>query len=514
MKKTIKFATVILMIMILLSCNEKTTTPALSTTDITEILTTSAVSGGVIVDDGGAAIISKGVCWNTSDSPSTGNNKTTESGGPTSFTSNLTDLDPGTLYYVRAYATNSAGTGYGESVSFTTLGDEPAATATDASEITINSATINGTINPYSLSTTVAFEWGVSTEYGNTGTPAQSPVTGSTSVVVSLDLADLTPGTTYHYRIKGTNELGTAYSNDLAFKTLGAVPTVITEPAQNVTITSATLEASVNPNYLPTDFFFEFGTSTSYGSLIPASQYPFSGGEFIGTSDFFTGLNPETTYHYRIIAENELGRSIGEDVTFTTYSAEDADQNYYHSVTIGTQTWMKENLKTTKYNDNTDIPLVTDNTQWSNLTTSAFSWYDNNETANKNVYGALYNWHSVQTGKLCPSGWHVPNNSEWATLISFLGGTSSGGKLKEANYIHWQSPNTNATNESGFTALPGGNRDLGGPFYEIGRRGYWWSAEFASSTNAWYTHLSYDTPDAVQIDYSKKMGFSVRCLKD
>lgn len=193
----------------------------------------------------------------------------------------------------------------------------------------------------------------------------------------------------------------------------------------------------------------------------------------------------------------------------------DADGNIYTSVAIGTQVWMAENLKTTKFNDGTAIPLVTDNTEWSNLTTSGYCWYSNDESTYKNTYGALYNWYTVNTGNLCPSGWHVPSDPEWTTLTTYLGGDGvSGGKLKEAGNIHWNTPNTDATNETGFTALPGGYRYLNGNFFIIGDEGYWWTATESNTTNGWYRSMVRTSSNVNRLNYSKKDGFSVRCLRD
>ena len=132
----------------------------------------------------------------------------------------------------------------------------------------------------------------------------------------------------------------------------------------------------------------------------------------------------------------------------------DIDGNIYNTVIIGTQVWMKENLKATKLNDGTNILLETDNATWISLTDPAYCWYNNDASSYKNTYGALYNWFTVETGKLCPTGWHVPSDAEWFTLIDFLGGESvAGGKLKEIGNTHWNSPNTGATDEYGFTAI-------------------------------------------------------------
>ncbi len=150
----------------------------------------------------------------------------------------------------------------------------------------------------------------------------------------------------------------------------------------------------------------------------------------------------------------------------------DIDGNVYKIITIGTQTWMAENLKTTKLYDGTSIPNITKSSDWYVLKTFAYCWYNNDSTINKNVYGALYNWYTVFTDKICPQGWHVPSNDEWTTLTTFIGGLSNaGGALKEIDTTHWNSPNTNATNESGFTALPSGGCSNDGTFNSIGNEG-------------------------------------------
>lgn len=193
----------------------------------------------------------------------------------------------------------------------------------------------------------------------------------------------------------------------------------------------------------------------------------------------------------------------------------DIDGNVYHYITIGTQVWLVENLKTTRYNDGTPIPLVTDNTAWSNLDTSAYSWY-NNDIANKATYGALYNWFTVNTGKLAPSGWHVPSDGEWTTLTDFLGGENiAGGKLKEAGTTHWRIPNAGATNEFGFTALPAGHRDVNGSYNAMGDDGFWWSAsEYGTTGKVWYRNMNYNYAGVLSVSNNKINGHSVRCIKD
>jgi uncharacterized protein (TIGR02145 family) len=200
----------------------------------------------------------------------------------------------------------------------------------------------------------------------------------------------------------------------------------------------------------------------------------------------------------------------------------DIDGNIYHTVAIGSQTWMVENLKTTKYNDGTSIPNVTDSTAWKALSTPGVCTYNNTSNADTiNTYGRLYNWYTVNTGKLCPAGWHVPTDAEWTTLTDYLGGESvAGGKLKEIGTTHWQSPNTGATNETGFTALPGGYRfDFNVSFDRIGIYGYWWSStEVVPNADivvsAWYRFMYYYISNVFRGNYGKSNGSSVRCLRD
>ena len=196
----------------------------------------------------------------------------------------------------------------------------------------------------------------------------------------------------------------------------------------------------------------------------------------------------------------------------------DIEGNVYTSVTIGTQVWMAENLKTTKYNDGTDIPMVTDNTAWSNAHTPAYCWY-NNDISNKDIYGALYNWYVGITEKLCPAGWHVPSWDEWRILEVFLGEDSGvGNKLKEAGTVHWNSPNAEATNETGFTGLPGGHRNpqANGEFNYIRISGFFWSSSGSDEydSDGRFRALVSVSRNLGSGSNVKGYGYSVRCLKD
>jgi uncharacterized protein (TIGR02145 family) len=193
----------------------------------------------------------------------------------------------------------------------------------------------------------------------------------------------------------------------------------------------------------------------------------------------------------------------------------DYDGNIYTTIEIGTQIWLVENLLTTSYNNGTSIPNITDNTLWTNATSGAYAWYDNDAASYKNVYGALYNWFAVDDiNALAPTGTRVADKTDWDLLISFVGGSSiAGGKLKEAGLTHWDSPNSGATNEYGFTALPGGyRRGDAGTFETLGDNGLWW-ADFEVTTKAQRYYMQ-SAAFTVQSDaaLTKPWGHSVRCI--
>jgi uncharacterized protein (TIGR02145 family) len=236
----------------------------------------------------------------------------------------------------------------------------------------------------------------------------------------------------------------------------------------------------------------------------------------VGFTSQLTDLDSGTLYYIKAYLSNGNETVYGKEISFSTYGpVTDIDGNVYNTVKIGTQVWMNENLKTTKYNDNTSIPIVTNTNMWSILSTPGYCWNDNDEATNKATYGGLYNWYTVNTGKLCPIGWHVPGDAEWTLLTNYLEGVSvAGGKLKESGYDHWNSPNTGATNETGFNALPGGSRGYDGIFGGIGDYGFWWSSSGYNSSYAWYRYVEYDLSSVARSYGSKEDGFSVRCVRD
>jgi uncharacterized protein (TIGR02145 family) len=197
-------------------------------------------------------------------------------------------------------------------------------------------------------------------------------------------------------------------------------------------------------------------------------------------------------------------------------NVKDIDGYVYKTVTIGKQVWMAENLKTTKYNDSTTIQYVPVDTTLGSLTTDAYCNYDNNPV-NSDTFGRLYNWYvvaSTNPKNVCPKGWHVPTIADWKILISYVGGLGiAGGKLKEKGTIHWLKPNTGATNETAFTALPGGTRGSG-TFDGIGILGFWWTNAEYNARHGWSCIMSNDRKDVMIGAAGKESSFSIRCLKD
>ena len=429
-----------LLIFILGSCDPKTNTEipsVLTTTTVSSITQTTAISGGIITSDGGFTVTSRGVCWSTDANPTIAGSKTIDGGGVGSFTSSITGLLPGTAYFVRAYATTTNSTTYGSSYQFTTNNAITATlTTTPVISIAKTTATSGGIITSDGNSTVIVRGvcWSTS-EYPTTSNSKTTDGSGTGSFT-SL-LSGLTENTNYYIRAYATNSVGTTYGSQVSFTTI-ANPVVVS-----------------GPNVL------------------------------------------------------------------------DYDGNVYHTITIGLQTWMVENLKTTSYRDGSPISNVTDNITWSKLSTPAYCWY-NNEISNKTTYGALYNWYTVNTGKLAPTGWHVATNVEWTTLTSYISshlGNSLNIAKAFAATTNWSNfsdagsigCDLNNNNSSSFSALPGGDRNQydNGTFNNLGYYGSWWSGTESSLYLAKKRGLYYNNSLVSYSDnYSKSNGYSVRCIKD
>lgn len=276
---------------------------------------------------------------------------------------------------------------------------------------------------------------------------------------------------------------------------------------------------------------------TSCGIVWGTSPYPTLSNNFLndytGASSYtinISGLTPSTTYYVRAYATNSAGTAYGNQVIFTTTSAtgnavvSNPGQGVtfngytYPSIVLGNgQEWMSENLRTNTYSNGATIANVTNSIQWMNLTTGAWAYYEN-DVQNQTAYGKLYNWYAVTDPRnVCPSGWHVPTYAEWTELTDYLGGELvAGGKLKSTGLTFWDAPNNDATNEIGFSGLPGGLRYVDGSFWTEGESGWWWSSTEAQGQGGQYWHRHLETSNGTFLpgtDYAS-MGMSVRCLKD
>lgn len=257
-----------------------------------------------------------------------------------------------------------------------------------------------------------------------------------------------------------------------------------------------------------------------------------------GSGDFSSiikGLTANATYYVRAYATNGVGISYGNQLEFVASNGTmgtgcvDTDGNKYQTIIIGNQEWMAENLRTTTYNDGTPIPNVTSINEWANLSTGAYSWYDNNQITYGNAYGALYNWYAMNTLKLCPIGWHLPSIEEWSSLILQIDSNANfdedelsiiaGGKMKSTRTVpdthpRWEKPNLGANDEFGFSALPGGFRVSSLDYGNLGYLGFWWSSTEYLSVYSWGVELNFGFESINRSFYFKEDGLSVRCLKD
>ncbi len=491
--------------------------PTIITAALSSVTSTTATSGGNITYEGISAVTARGVCWSTTPNPTTSNPKTTDGTGPGTFTSSINGLLPGTTYYVRAYATNGVGTVYGNELTATITAILPVITTAAATSLSMTSVTIGGTITTDGGSTVVAR--GVCWSTTQNPTIANSKTTDGTGLGTFVSsVTGLSPATTYYISAYATNGVGTAYGTPVTILTEPPVPDVIltTTAISALTATTATSGGNISNNSGYAVTVRGVCWATTQNPTIANSLTNDGSGSGVFTSNI-SGLLPSTTYYIRAYATNFLKTAYGTQVSFTTSSTSgstvtDIDGNVYNTVTIGTQVWMVENLKTTKYRNGDPIPNVTVDATWGGLTTGAYCWYNNDAATYKATYGALYNWYAVADSRnIAPAGWHVPTDAEWTTLTTYLGGENvAGDKLKEVGTAHWITTNTGVTNISGFTALPGGYRNMG-----IGNYSFWWSSteNFAAAT-IWIRKMYISYSNVAREDWPKNEGFYVRCLRD
>ncbi len=306
------------------------------------------------------------------------------------------------------------------------------------------------------------------------------------------------------------------------------IPVILTSPATEIKTTTAFSGGVITSDGGDSVSVRGVCWSTSINPTIEANKtIDGSGtGTFVST---LTGLVKGTTYFLRAYATNDYGTAYGNELIITTDeihfspnltygTVTDIDGNIYKTLQKGNYIWMAENLKTTRFNDGSEIPLITDDLLWSSYEIPRYCWYGNESGYNKDILGALYNWPAVYTAKLCPTGWHVPARSEWYLLIlsadpnarSDMHSPSdiAAGPLKEVSTVHWLSPNAGATNVSGFTAVPAGRRDRTGLFSGIGETATWWMSGNESITIFFDDEAVYGSEGAIN------QGRSVRCVKN
>jgi uncharacterized protein (TIGR02145 family) len=319
----------------------------------------------------------------------------------------------------------------------------------------------------------------------------------------------------------------------IPLNTIDSITYTITNPGNLATITTAATTSITGSTAVSGGNVSNDGGTlvTQRGICYSTSPSPTTANTTIlsgnGTGSFtinLTGLTANTTYYVRAYATNSAGTAYGNQVSFATGGISNPgagvtfDGYTYSSIVLGNgQEWMAENLRTTVYANGDTIPNITDPNQWPILSSGSWAYF-NNDSQYEIPYGKLYNWYTVVDSRnVCPSGWHIPSNTEWTDLIVYLGGLDfAGGKMKSTGSQYWWSPNQGATNESGFSALPGGLRNSDGAFGNVGMEGYWWSStESTTTSNAWSIYLDFNSVDVDMVNFLiKEIGVSVRCLRN
>jgi len=488
------------------------TAPSLTSMKVTSITDSSALCGGTITKNGDSPIISKGICWGRSVNPMITDSKIIDTSSLNSFTKQVYGLKPGVEYHFRAFAINAIGTAYGEDITFITKAVPPKLSSIAVTNIGSVSATGGGDI--ISDGGAVIKHAGVCWSNSINPTVEDFKTDGEEALThFESNLTGLKPGLNYHVRAYATNLIGTAYGEDRTFTTTTTAPEIISTNVISIGVSGATAGGNVTGNGGLAVTSRGVCWSTNLNPTILDNKTNDGAGTGIFTSDI-TGLNPSVTYHLRAYATNSIGTAYGEDMIFTTYAAKDVDGNYYHSVTIGTQVWLVENLSVKHYSNGDPIPFVDNQTQWSQLTSGAYCFH-NNDPLVESKLGVLYNWYvTVDSRKISPLGWHVPSDKEWETLVNYLGGSSiAGAKMKETGTKRWDT-NVGADNSSGFTAYSGGQRAPTGEFYGPGTYACFWTSTSESTTNGrdWFV-TGGDATVTRYYDF-KNAGFNVRCIKD
>ncbi|MBN2632724.1 MAG: fibrobacter succinogenes major paralogous domain-containing protein [Bacteroidales bacterium] len=503
------------------SCRELHREPAVSTGTVINIAMHSAEVYGYLIDSGEEPA-EYGHCYGKT-SGVTIDSSRTKLGIPNAlgnFLSNLTNLEAGTEYFIKAYVTDGLTTAYGNETTFTTdPAFLPELTTTDISSITSTSAVSGGNItwDGGAPVTKRGVCWRLADEQDPT-TDDDITTDGAGTGDFTSNISGLTPGTFYTVRAYATNRTGTEYGIKILFRTNSSLPVLTTVPVSSLTSTSATCGGNItfNGGAYVTERGVCWSTSPNPTIADGRTVDGEGSGSFISEMD---GLQPNETYYVRAYAINAIGITYANDLTFKTYtgSVADYDGNIYNTITIGSQVVFRENLKVTHYRNGEPIINITDSTAWVNDIGGAYCWYEN-KIENKEPYGALYNFYAVENvNGICPAGWHVFTNDEWNEIANTYGQPNvAGGFLKDTTL--WRSPNSGANNVSGFTALPAGIRGQGQP----GSQFYWkemycmlWtSTEDANSNKPYGKRLCFDYAGFDSWLLPKHDGYSIRCIKD
>jgi uncharacterized protein (TIGR02145 family) len=497
--------------------------PTILTGSITAKTAITATAGGNVTDSGSAKITARGVCFSTTINPTIANTKTASGTNVIgAFTVSLTGLIASTTYHYRAYATTSVGTSYGADSVFTTNAAAiPTLTTTAASAITATTATSGGNITNDNGATITARGICWSTTANPTTALTTKTIDGTGTGVFTSSITSLTPNTLYYVRAYATNSAGTAYGTQVSFTTL-RLPAVTTGAITSITSNTATASGNVTDSGSRGITARGVCYATTPSPTITNGTVVANGTNAIGTYTVsLTGLTANTRYYVRAYVTTTVGTSYGVDTVFTTASAVAS----LPRETIGTQVWSSKNLDVATYRNGDIIPQVTNATQWAALTTGAWCWYNNDSATYGATYGRLYNWYAVNDPRgLAPQGWHVSSDGEWNKLVKYLDAgadttcincpqsTIAGGAMK--SITSWSAPNTGATNSSGLAGLPGGYRDNLGTFDGISLVGNWWSSTENDVTYVWYRFLFYSYSSVGRNLNIKRVGFSVRCLRD
>jgi uncharacterized protein (TIGR02145 family) len=494
------------------------------TSPVSAVSFDSAVVGGAVLSDGGSTITGAGIYWDTVSSPETEGAKITMASDTGDFSGTITGLPRGRMIYYRAFAENGAGESYGNVLSFQTT-TVPAVMTGSVDSVTVGSALLCGNITSNGGEAIVekGFYWGEEPDPETTGT--RYTVTSGDGDF-RKKLTGLSPVTTYYVRAFAVNAAGESLGEEISFTTKGAM-TVVTGPVVTLKFKSAELSGEViseeGTGLYEKGFYWseEPGPETT-GVRVPLGDQP---GIFTVN---MTDLSPGTTYYYCAYAVNAAGEKTGEELSIYLPGAETGtfidprDNVEYGMVTIGEKVWMTENLRAEMYNDSISIPFYSDSTIWSENEGPGYCWY---EFDSLNIsWGAFYTWETIQTGKLCPAGWHVSSDADWKQLEIFLGmdgdeadqmglrGTVEGGMMKTTDL--WDAPNTGATNETKLSVIPSRTASYYGLFEDMNREAYIWTSDEYSTDKAISRSFKYTHAQIRRYHEYKNDGYNVRCVKD